>query len=238
MISWTTVESFATSYKPGMKWWVLTQVLVASRTTQASLWQPFLLVGPILSCTMGSLITWSPHFALRQMQLSARPNHSMDTCPWTVFKGAMRVSERGAESRTLLQPNQTFLPSHQGWLGLVVCLWLQSQHATEELWDPVKNLCKCRVNSSHKINCDPKMRWCTVFLRTIKYIELGLWQWHCGFPRHTYIRPTSSRPYLLGCLKVVFQDPWSFGYHILHFHRLSCLLSETTRKTFSHGLFS
>ena len=158
--------------------------------------------------------------------------------PMTCFQGATWVSKRGAESRTLLQPDQTFLPSHQGWLGLVICLWLQSQHATEELWDPVKNLCKCMVNSPHKINCDPKMRWCTVFLRTIKYIELSLWQWHCGFPRHTYIRPTSSRPYLLGRLKVVFQDPWSSGYHILHFHRLSCLLSETTRKTFSHGLFS
>ena len=168
-----------------MKRWVLTQVSVASRTTQASLWQPFLLVGPILSCTMGSLITWSPHFALRQMQLSARPNHSTDTCPWTVFKGATWVSERGAELRTLLQPNQTFLPSHQGWLGLVVCLWLQSQHATEELWDPVKNLCKRMVNSPHKINCNPKMRWFTGFLKTIKYIELSLWQSHCGFPRHT-----------------------------------------------------
>ena len=185
MICWTTVESFATSYKPGMKRWVLTQVLVASRTTQASLWQPFVLVDPILSCTMGSLITWSPHFALRQMQLSARPNHSTDTRPWTVFKGATWVSERGAELRTLLQPNQTFLPSHQGRLGLVVCLWLQPQHATEELWDPVKNLCKRMVNSPHKINCNPKMRWFTGFLKTIKYIELSLWQSHCGFPRHT-----------------------------------------------------
>ena len=168
-----------------MKQWVLTQVSVASRTTQASLWQPFVLVGPILSSTMGSLTTWLPHFALRQMQLSARPNHSTNTCPWTVFKGATWVSKRGAESRTLLQPNQTCLPSHQGWLGLVVCLWLQSQHATEELWDPVKNLCKRMVNSPHKINCNPKMRWFTVFLKTIKYIELSLWQSHCGFPRHT-----------------------------------------------------
>ena len=235
MISWTTVESFATSYKPGMNWWVLTLVSVASRTTQASTclsthWASthFLLVGPILSFTMGSLTTWLRHFALRQMQLSARPNHSTNTCPWTVFKGATWVSKRGAESRILLQPDQTFLPSYQGWLGLVICLWLQSQHATEELWDPVKNLCKCRVNSSDKINCDPKMRWCTVFLRTIKYIELSLWQWHCGFPRHTYIRPTSSRPYLLGRLKVVFQDPWSSGYHILQFHRLTVVFIEAT----------
>ncbi|CAH3041876.1 unnamed protein product, partial [Porites lobata] len=34
----------------------------------------------------------------------------------------------------------------------------RSQHATEELWDPVKNLCKRMVNSPHKINCNPKMR--------------------------------------------------------------------------------
>ena len=103
-----------------------------------------------------------------------------------------------------------------------------SPNMPQRNWDPVKNLCKCRVNSPHKINCDPKMRWCTVFLRTIKYIELSLWQWHCWFPRHTYIRPTSSRPYLLGCLKVVFQDPWSFGYHILHFHRLTVVFIEAT----------
>ena len=220
-----------------MKRWVLMEVSVASRTTQASLWQPFLLVGPILSCTMGSLTTWLPHFALRQMQLSARWNHSTNTCPWTVFKGATWVSKRGAESQTLLQPDQTFLPSHQGWLGLVLCLWLQSQHATEELWDPVKNLCKRMVNSPHKINCDPKMRWFTVFRGTIKYIELSLWQSHCVFPHHTYIRPTYSRPYLLRPLKVVLQDPWSSGYHILHFHRLFCLLSKTTGKTFSMSCF-
>ena len=54
--------------------------------------------------------------------------------------------------------DQTFLPSHQGWLGLMICLWFQSQHATEELWDPAKNLCKCMVNRPHKINCDPKMK--------------------------------------------------------------------------------
>ena len=47
-------------------------------------------------------------------------------------------------------------PITQGWLGLVICLWRQSQHATKELWDHTKNFHKHMVNNPHKINCDPE----------------------------------------------------------------------------------
>ena len=161
MISWTTVASFTTSNKPGTKWWLLKlirQMLAASRTMQVSLWQPFLLVGPILSCTMASLITWLPHSSLWQTQLSARQNCTNNTFPWTVFKGAKWMSKRGTKSRTLLQLDENSLSSHQGWSGLVIRLWLQSQHPMKELCDPAKNPCKCMVKSPHKINYNPKMK--------------------------------------------------------------------------------
>ena len=175
MISGTTVVSFTTSNKPGTKWWLLTlirQMLAASGTMQVSLWQPFLLVGPILSCTMASLITWLPHSSLWQTQLSVRPNHAKKTCPWTVFKGATWMSKRGTKSRTLMQLDQKFLLSHQGWLGLVICLWLQSQHATKVLWDPTKNFHKHVVNSPHKINIViPRPTWFTMSLKTTRRVE-------------------------------------------------------------------
>ena len=158
MISWTSVKSLTTSNKPGTKWWLLThtrQMWAASRT-QASLWSPFLLVGPTLSCTMGSLITWLPHSSLWQTQLSVRPNHAKNTFPWTVFKGATWMSKRGTKITDFVAAGLKVPPITPRLIRSGDTSVASVSTCYKELRDPDRNFCKCMVNSPHKFNCDPK----------------------------------------------------------------------------------